>query len=72
LTIFSIHFATHLINKSEFSWKTRNCLGDPKLLNGSVYIIYNTCYIFIIYIIYLYIIYLCVIYLNIYLYIIYI
>jgi len=28
LTIFSIH----LINKSEFSWKTRNGLCDPKLL----------------------------------------
>ena len=36
LTIFSIHFATHLINKSEFSWKTQNDLGDPKLLNDSV------------------------------------
>jgi len=28
----------HLINKSEFSWKTRNCLDDPKLLNGSVHL----------------------------------
>jgi len=28
-----------LINKSEFSWKTKNCLDDPKLLNGSAYII---------------------------------
>jgi len=37
LTIFSIKFSIHLINKSEFSWKTRNCLDDPKLLNGSVY-----------------------------------
>jgi len=26
-----------LINKSEFSWKTQNCLDDPKLLNGSVH-----------------------------------
>jgi len=26
-----------LIIKSEFSWKTRNCLDDPKLLNGSVH-----------------------------------
>jgi len=30
----------HLINKYkwDFSWKTRNCLGDPKLLNGRVYL----------------------------------
>jgi len=38
LTIFSIQFSIHLIDKSEFSWKTRNCLDDPKLLNSSVYI----------------------------------
>jgi len=38
LTIFSIQFSIHLTNKSEFSWKTQNCLDDPKLLNGSVYI----------------------------------
>jgi len=37
LTIFSIKFSINLINKSEFSWKTRNCLDDPKLLNGSVF-----------------------------------
>ena len=34
LIIFSIHFATHLMNKR----KTWNCLGDPKLLNDSVFI----------------------------------
>jgi len=36
LTIFYIHLAIYLINKSEFSWKTPNCLCDPKPLNGSV------------------------------------
>jgi len=38
LTIFYIH----LINKCDFSWKTRNCLGDPKLLNGSVYCVISS------------------------------
>jgi len=28
------------MNKSEFSWKTQNCLDDPKLLNGSVYFLF--------------------------------
>jgi len=32
LTIFSIH-----LKISEFSWKTQNCLGDPKLL----YVMYD-------------------------------
>ena len=27
-----------LLNKSEFSWKTWNCLGDPNILNGGVYL----------------------------------
>jgi len=38
VTIFYIH----LINKSEFSWITPNCLRDPKLLNGSVYMIFRS------------------------------
>uniref|UniRef100_A0AAQ4QNZ3 Ankyrin repeat and BTB/POZ domain-containing protein 2 n=1 Tax=Gasterosteus aculeatus aculeatus TaxID=481459 RepID=A0AAQ4QNZ3_GASAC len=38
LTIKVTIFSIHLINKSDFSWKTQNCLGDPKLLNCSVYI----------------------------------
>jgi len=39
VTIFSINFTIYLINKNEFSWKTQNCLGDPKHLNGRVYFI---------------------------------
>jgi len=36
--VFYIDLAIYLINKTEFSWKTPNSLGDPKLLKGSVYI----------------------------------
>jgi len=31
---YFLRFAIHLRNKSEFSWKTQSCLGDPKLLHG--------------------------------------
>jgi len=38
LTIFYIHFAIHLINQNlSFHGKHNNCLGDPELLNGSVF-----------------------------------
>jgi len=34
LTRFYFYLAINLINNCEFSWKTRTCLGDPKLLSG--------------------------------------